>query len=285
MSNLQASEIIFSNQGGELLDPMLGMVQIVIFSAIAGICGTGLGGFASALLFNKSSEDMSCWMLSFAAGVMTSIVCFGLVPEAIEITSVHTCISGVVLGVVVIMVLNIIVDRITAIRRKDSNVHQTTEELFHEARFIRSRAGMLRSGMLILIVISLHNVPEGIAIGAGGSHDFRLGALLALMIALHNIPEGMAIAAPLLAGGVNRRKVVFLTFLAGSTTLLGGLIGILLGSISDLGVAISLSAAGGAMLYVVFGEIIPQSVITTKKRTASIVTLFGVIIGLIVSQI
>jgi len=139
--------------------------------------------------------------------------------------------------------------------------------------------------MLILTVISLHNIPEGIAIGAGGSHNFNLGALLALMIALHNIPEGMAIAAPLLAGGVKRWKVVLLTAVSGATTLIGGVTGILIGGISEFAVALSLSAAGGAMLYVVFCEIIPQSIIMTRKRTASVVTLFGVIIGLIVTRI
>jgi ZIP family zinc transporter len=105
------------------------------------------------------------------------------------------------------------------------------------------------------------------------------------MIAVHNIPEGMAIAAPLLAGGINKWKVVLFTSLAGATTLLGGLIGILIGRISDFAIALSLSGAGGAMLYIVFGEIIPQSVIMTRNRIASIVTLFGIIIGLVVTQI
>jgi ZIP family zinc transporter len=105
------------------------------------------------------------------------------------------------------------------------------------------------------------------------------------MIAVHNIPEGMAIAAPLLAGGISKWKVVALTSLAGATTLLGGLIGILVGRISDFAIALSLSGAGGAMLYIVFGEIIPQSVIMTRNRTATIVTLFGIIVGLIATQI
>ena len=84
---------------------------------------------------------------------------------------------------------------------------------------------------------------------------------------------------------LKRKKVVLITSLCGATTLLGGLIGILVGSISELAIAVSISAAGGAMLYIVFGEIIPQSVIMTKNRTASIVTLFGIIIGLIATQI
>jgi ZIP family zinc transporter len=192
---------------------------------------------------------------------------------------------GLVLGIVIIMMMNRIVDRITDAKEEKLKVHQTHEELYHESDIIKTKGKMLRSGILMLIAIALHNVPEGIAVGAAGVYDFSLGALLAMMIAIHNIPEGVAIAAPLLVGGVNRWKVVFLTALAGSTTLLGGLVGIALGSISDFTVALSLSAAGGAMLYIVFGEIIPQSIVMTRNRTASIVTLFGIIVGFIATRI
>ena len=258
---------------------------MLLFSAIAGIIGTGLGGFLSAIMFRKSSETMTCWMLSFAGGVMTSIVCFGLVPEAVGLTGIIITLCGLILGIVVIMGLSRIVDAITEIKGEELKIHYTHEQLYHESQIIHDRTRMLRSGMLMLMAIGLHNIPEGIAIGAGGSHDFHLGALLAIMIALHNIPEGMAIAAPLLAGGVHRLKVIFLTALSGAPTFLGGLIGMVIGSISDTAIALSLSAAGGAMLYIVFGEIIPQSVVMTKNRTASIVTLFGILVGLIVTRI
>jgi len=98
---------------------------------------------------------------------------------------------------------------------------------------------------------------------------------------LHNIPEGMAIAAPLLAGGINRWTVIFLTALSGTPTLLGGLIGVLIGNISDFAIALSLSAAGGAMLYIVFGEILPQSAVMTKNRVPALFALLGIIIGFI----
>jgi len=216
---------------------------------------------------------------------MTSIVCFGLVPETLHLSNIFVCISGLTLGIIIVMILNRVIDRITETKKENLKVHHTHEELYHENQIINAHSKMLRSGMLMLIAISLHNVPEGIAIGAGGSHSFQLGVLLAIMIALHNIPEGMAIAAPLLAGRVNRYKVVFLTALSGATTLLGGFIGILIGSISEFAIALSLSMAGGAMLYVVYGEIIPQSIVLTENRAASIVTLFGIIVGMIITQI
>ena len=261
------------------------MLQIILFSAVAGIFGMGLGGLISAILLKRPSENMICWLLSFAAGVMVSIVCFGLVPETFELAGIAVSVIGLIIGTIIVMGLNRLVDTITEKKSGIIKVHETHEELYHAGGYIRNRTRFLRSGLLMFLAIGLHNVPEGIAIGAGGSHSYQLGVLLTLMIALHNIPEGMAIAAPLLAGGINKWKVIFITALCGATTLLGGLLGILIGSISDLAIALSLSAAGGAMLYVVFGELMPQSIMMTKNRTASVVTLFGIIVGLFIAQI
>ncbi|MCL2055750.1 MAG: ZIP family metal transporter [Oscillospiraceae bacterium] len=259
-------------------------MQLILFSAVAGIMGMGLGGLASVLLLRRPSENVTCWMLCFAAGIMTSIVCFGLIPEAAELGGVAAAIIGLVFGVIAVMLLNLLYDRITQANAMPG-IHSTHEELYHGSHLINNPAQMIRSGMIMLIAIALHNIPEGIAIGAGGSHDLALGALLALMIALHNIPEGMAIAAPLLSGGINKWRVVLWTAASGATTLIGGIIGMLIGGLSDLAVGLSLSGAGGAMLYVVFGEIIPQSVIMTKNRAAPLVTLLGIIVGLVITQI
>jgi len=259
-------------------------MQVLLFTALAGICGMGLGGFVSVVILKRPSGRMICWLLMFAAGVMTSIVCFGLVPEAISLSGIVVSIIGLILGVVTIMILNRLVDRVTDARAGDQGVHLTHEELYHEGSVIRSRS-MMKSGIIMLTAIALHNIPEGMAIGAGGSHDFQLGLMLAIMIAMHNIPEGMAVAAPLIAGGLGRGRVIFLTSLSGAPTLIGGVIGMLIGSISDMAVAMALSAAGGAMLYVVFGEMIPQSIIMTRSRAATIVALFGLIVGLIITQL
>jgi ZIP family zinc transporter len=266
-------------------------MQVIWFSVGAGVLAMGLGGFISATLIKRANEKVTCWLLSFAAGIMTSIVCFGLMPEAIEVmeesgefAAALTAVLGLILGITVIMILNAIVDRITENKTDSLKLHHTHEELYHQGDVIR-KTKMLRSGIIMITAIGLHNIPEGIAIGAGGSHDFSLGILIAVMIALHNVPEGMAIATPLLAGGVSKWKVVLWTTVCGITTVLGALIGMLIGNISDFAVALSLSVAGGAMLYVVFGEIIPQSVVITKSRAAPLITLFGVIIGLVITMI
>jgi ZIP family zinc transporter len=188
---------------------------------------------------------------------------------------------GLIFGIIIMMILNHIVDKVTGTK---GEVHSTHEELFHESEVIKNRGNLLRSGIFMLVAMGLHNIPEGIAIGAGGTHDFNLGIIIAMMIALHTIPEGMAVATPLLVAGINRWKVVFLTALAGAPTIIGGIIGVLIGSVSDMAIAMSLAAAGGAMLYIVFGEIIPQSVVMTRSRATSLMALFGIIVGLIVTQ-
>ena len=255
-------------------------MDVLMLSAIAGIFGMGFGGFIAAVLLRNPSEKVMCWMLSFAGGIMIGIVCFGIIPEAAEISNTIVAIVGLIIGVVVIMILNRIVDRMSSTATGDLKVHHTHEELYHAGSIFQNRSRMLRSGIIMFIAISLHNLPEGIAIGAGGSYDFQLGVILAIMITLHSLPEGMAVAALLLAGGIGKWKVVFITAMSGTPVLIGGFIGILLGGISDVAVAMSLAVAGGAMLYVVFGEIIPQSIVMTKSRVAAIITLAGIIIGL-----
>jgi len=245
-------------------------MQALLFSAIAGIFGFGLGGTASAVLLKRPSENATNLIMSFASGIMVSIGCFSLIPEAIALSGVWVSAGGIVIGVLVIIALNKLIDKVTEASRGD---------------IVSDQKRILRAGIYVLAAISLHTIPEGIAIGASSSHSLQLGAVLAVMIALHHIPEGMAIAAPLLAGGMGRGKVVCLTALTGAPALLGGFIGMAIGNISDLIVAVALSAAGGAMLFVMFAEVIPQSLAKSKKLKSPVMIMLGFLVGLIISQV
>jgi len=260
-------------------------MQVLLLSAIAGICGTGIGGIVAAVVLRRPSDKVTCWLMMFAAGVMTAIVCFGLVPEAMYLSSTVITVVGIIAGIILIMLFGRLVDRMTSPADEDLETHAVREGVYHEGALLQKRPMLIRSGMIMFAAISLHNIPEGMAIGAGGTYDLHLGALLTFMIALHNIPEGMAIAAPLIGSGMSKGKVVFITAMSGVPTLLGGAIGLWLGSISLLAIALSLAIAGGAMLYVVFGEMIPQSVVLTKSRAVTIIALVGLIVGLIIAQV
>ena len=134
--------------------------------------------------------------------------------------------------------------------------------------------------------IALHNVPEGMTIGASyASNDGVLGSaalVLAVLIGLHNIPEGMAVSVPLISGGMNKPKAVIVTALSGVPTILGALLGYLIGDMSAMGLALSLGFASGAMLYVVFGEILPQAILMYHSKLPAFSAIVGILVGILI---
>ena len=259
-------------------------MNTIILSLLAGVIGMGLGGAITAIIGTKTDRMISIF-LSLAAGVMISIVLIELVPEAIGYANVFITAVGLVLGALMVMFLNNLIDLISNSHSKESKMHETYAEFFHSEGLTDSKKSMLRSGMIMLFAIALHNIPEGLAMGAAGYHDYALALTLALMIGLHNIPEGMAISAPLISGGLSKTKTLFLVMITGATTVVGAFAGVLVGGISDLALALSFAVAGGAMLYVVFGEILPQSIVTNKDRVPAVFALVGIIVGLLFTQI
>ena len=259
-------------------------MNIIIMSLFAGVVGMGLGGVLTAMFGSKTDKMISIF-LSFAGGVMVSIVLIELIPEAIEFSNTWIAVIGLALGALMVMVLNNIMDKMSRSDKPNSKLHETYADFFHSEGITDSKKSMLRSGIIMLLAIALHNIPEGLAMGAAGHHDASLGLTLALMIGLHNIPEGMAISAPLISGGLSKIKTLILVMLTGATTVVGAVAGVLIGGISDLALALSFAVAGGAMLYVVFGEILPQSIVTNKDRVPTLFALGGIIVGLVFTQI
>jgi len=106
--------------------------------------------------------------------------------------------------------------------------------------------------------------------------------VLAILIGLHNIPEGMAVSVPLISGGMPRSKAVLLTALSGVPTMVGALLGYLIGEIGAVGLALSLGFASGAMLYVVFGEILPQAILMYHSKLPAFSVIAGILLGLFI---
>ena len=258
-------------------------MHIILMSLIAGVAGMGIGGLLTALFGNKSDKMIGIF-LSFSGGVMISIAFAELIPEAIELSNTWIMVIGLFLGAALVFVLHTVIDNLSLIEGK-SKLHETFADFFHSGDMITKKSGMLRSGMMMLFAIGLHNVPEGLAMGAAGNYDATLGLTLAIIIGLHNIPEGMAVSAPLMLGGLSKTKSVIITLIAGSTTVLGAVIGVLIGSISDIAIALSFGAAAGAMLYVVIGEILPQSIAMSKDHVPTIFAFLGIVIGMLFTEL
>ena len=142
----------------------------------------------------------------------------------------------------------------------------------------------MKMGYFIAAGIALHNLPEGLALGAGYQAAEELGSMIALAILLHNIPEGMGIAAPLKAGGTRSITILCITSSAGLFTPLGTLIGVLIFNISPLFISLSMGFAAGAMIYIVSDELIPESH-KQHSHYANLGIAFGVLLTFLTQSI
>ena len=275
---------------------------LVGITAAAGVGGTGLGG-AVACMFRKDSDKTVSLLLSFAGGVMTAVVCFDLLTEALNAgtgtANVWLVACGVIAGFALIALLNAWIDKTTNhevahIDKDHPRTADSLEELTHanhlhehmEGR--QPRSGLFLAGLVMAAAIALHNVPEGMVIGASFARTAdellvnRGGLIMALVIGLHNIPEGMAVAVPLISGGMSRWKSVGVTALSGAPTILGAVAGFLVGTIGPVALVLSLGFASGAMLYVVFGELLPESILMWKSKLPAAAVRMGMLTGLII---
>lgn len=274
---------------------------ITLVTLISGAGGTGLGGLIGALFKSESNRTISL-LLAFAGGVMTAMVCFDLLAEAEEAANqvyehgVLLVILAVALGVAVVYLLNHLIDRKTRSEVSHTadaahpDTHDDIDELVHadhlnmHKRHNDSKLSLFVAGIVMACAIALHNIPEGMTIGASFAVSSDLmwgtGMIMAVLIGLHNIPEGMAVAVPLISGGTGRVKATLLTAACGLPTVLGAWLGFWLGDIGPLGLTLSLGFASGAMLYVVFGEIMPESYLIYRSKLPAFAVMVGLALGM-----
>lgn len=279
--------------------------SLIGITALAGMGGTGMGGLISCL-FRKDSGKTVSLLLSFAAGVMISVVCFDLLTEALHPehmdTNVFLVVIGVILGYIVIALLNAWIDKgtnheISHIDEKHPRTADSLEELTHanhlqEHRDGRQpRSGLFLAGLVMAAAIALHNIPEGMVIGASFARSAgevlsnRGGLTMAIIIGLHNIPEGMAVSVPLISGGMPKLRAVIITAVTGLPTILGAILGYTIGAMGPFALALSLSFASGAMIYVVFGELLPESILMWRSKLPAAAAVIGMMVGLVIIYI
>lgn len=235
------------------------MLRVFLYGLVAGVVGTGLGGVFCAVLGRRSNRFMSLAM-SLAGGIMVSIVCFDLIPEAMGLSNFALVAVAALFGAMTVLLLNDMIDTI---------------------KFKEQRAGgerrLFRAGMTMFAAIALHNFPEGLAIGSG--EVIEKGLSMALLLSLHNIPEGIAIGLPLKMSGVKSHRIIGLTMLSGLPTAAGAMVGYLIGLSSPYLIATCLAVAGGAMLFVSFSEMIAESNQLYRGNAPSVFAVLGILIG------
>lgn len=210
------------------------IIKTTMIGLFFGTFGTTIGGVIGVVT-KKHSKKFLGFVLAFASGLMMAIICFDLIPEALEISNLISTIFGIWLGIAMMICCDKLVE-------KKFKIQETN---------ISKNNSLLKTGIIVSIGLSIHNFPEGLAIGSGFGASIKLGLSLAIAICLHDIPEGISMAVPMKNGGMKKSKVIFLVIMSGITTGIGAFVGAIIGGISEEIIAICLSFAAGAMLYII----------------------------------
>jgi ZIP family zinc transporter len=261
------------------------ILNILLFSFIASL-GTGIGGLLA--IFRKPGERTYGLLMGITAGVMICLSFLELVNEAWRIGGYWTATLGFGIGATFMFLLDHFAPHI---RFQEKEFHETkrisissSDVIMHHGRhrFGRLRRQglefdhkLIKTGLLLAIGITLHNLPEGIAVGAGYLHEPQFGVFIAFAIMLHNIPEGIATALPLCKGGIDRRDAFGVAFLSGLAEPVGALIASLfLVAFKDM-VPGALAFAGGVMVFITLDELIP----TAREYGHQHYLAIGIIVG------
>ncbi|GAB6137448.1 ZIP family metal transporter [Halanaerobaculum tunisiense] len=243
------------------------IILLGLLASLAAGLATGVGALPIFFTRNISKKILDT-SLGFAAGVMLAATSFSLIIPAIEkggggVTGATITLFGILVGGGFLD----IVDKFFPDTNLLSNSASTTEDV------------NLRKVWLFAVAITIHNFPEGLAVGVGfGDGDIYSGLSLAIAIGLQNIPEGLAVAIPFVREKVQVWKAFLIALLSGLVEPIGGVLGVGLVQISRPLLPFALAFAAGAMLFVINNEIIPEA----QKDRASNLSTHAILIGFVV---
>ena len=248
------------------LDPTL----VVILGCILPGIMTGVGAIPIFFTKNVSQKTLDS-LLGAAAGIMLAATCFSLIIPSIDagggdLKAVLITSAGIFLGA-------LFIDLIDRFAPHEHLLDKRTEGVATDS---------LKKIWLFIIAITIHNFPEGMATGvAFGTDNVMNGVTIALGIALQNMPEGLAVALALVREKYSVKKAFTIALLTGLVEPIGAFLGLGLVSVFQPILGFILAFAGGAMLFVISDEIIPETHSNGYERQAT----YGIVIGFIIMMI
>lgn len=233
-------------------------------------------GALLAVFTQSKHEKFVQYAESLASGFMLAVVFFDLLPNANENAEFITVFFGLLAGIVTILLFNKISNREMCTNSTKYAIMKNIDSSKPQGRNDSKR---LMAGLTTAFAVALHNIPEGIALGSLNGQEVLIST--AILIALHNIPEGVAMSIPLARIGVKWYKVLFFALITGACTVLGWGIGVLVGGISKEFIAFMLAISSGAMLQIVFGDLITEM----QNKNCGNITLLGLLFGMVIATL
>ena len=226
----------------------------VIFGILIPFIGTIIGAACVYIMKKEINKKLEIIIYGFAAGVMMAALIWSLIIPAIESSSVIPVVVGLILGVGTFYLMDLYFNK----KKKINN---------------------------LMVAVTLHNIPEGMAVGVAfasylvGGLSLAAAYALAIGIAIQNFPEGSVVSFPLLKQGFSKRKAFMYGFISGIFELLGTLVTLLFTNFVVVILPYMLSIAAGAMMYVIVVELIPES------NDKSKLNVIGFLIGFIIMMV
>jgi zinc transporter, ZIP family len=231
----------------------------VIIGSILSAMSTGAGALVILFISGSITHRFRDTLLAFTAGIMMAASLLSLIPESLATGGFIQLVIGIFFGVATLTML-------------EKNIpHMDLEH---------SKSGVQfdEKAILIIAAITLHNIPEGLSVGVSYASDHTdTGNLIAFAIGLQNAPEGLLVALFLINQKISKFKAFILATLTGTIEIVSSLIGFYLTSFIDFLVPYGLAFAAGAMLFIVYKELIPESHGDGNERTST----YSFIIGLL----
>ena len=271
------------------------ILNAFLLSLVAGL-GTGLGGLLAVI--RKPGKRSFGFLMGITAGVMISLSFLELVNKAWALKGFWTATIGFAAGAFFMLFMDIALPHIRFGEREVSNNATPTVQnadtpsisgRHRHGRFSRhsqiTDRPLYMTGILLALGITIHNLPEGIAIGAGYMHSPRFGVFIAMAILLHNIPEGIATALPLCTSGVCKWDSFRVALFSGLVEPIGALVAAIFLKYFESLIPGALAFAGGVMMFITLDELIPAAREHGHQHYVAVGIIFGSIFVFLLSGI
>ena len=236
----------------------------LLISTLAGL-STLIGALLTFLNIKKSQYNkFITFCLAFSISIMIGISIFDLIPESFfQYSSVYGMSKSIILLLVAFIISYIFITTLSMLIKKETK----KEDLY-------------RLGILNMIVLIFHNLPEGIATFLSSYQDLTLGIKLAFAIMLHNIPEGISIAIPIYYSTGNRKLALKNALISGMAEPLGAMLAFvfLKNFISEMMISIILIVVAGLMITLSIQELLPEALKYKENKMLYLGLLFGLLL-------
>jgi len=241
------------------------MVETALIGSFISAMATVLGA-VPILFIRRLSEKWKDVLIAFTAGIMVSASTFGLMPQAINESGIIALTVGFLVGIVALDLIEKNIPHVDV--ENDSGVSSFDSK-----------------SLLVIIALFIHNIPEGLSTGFSYASDREgLGPMVAIAIGAQNMPEGLVLAVFLINSKVSKLKSMLIVMLTGMMEMMSAVVGFFSASYLESLIGIGLAFAAGAMMFIVYKELIPESHGHGFERSSTYSFIIGLLMMVYISH-